>query len=104
MIACAGRVRRKLAELLQREFPECGGQAVIWDAQKITAATGWYRTSRHHGNDSYRWNAFAIFKRTGNTAYAIGSYDTMTECLKAGCLVMHSDGEISAKHRENKHV
>jgi len=97
----AGRTRRKLAELLQKEFPTCGGQPVTWSADRIYAATGWYRTSRHHGNDSYRWDAFSRFDRSGNTAHAVGSYDTMTECIKTGGLVMHSDGEITAKAHAN---
>lgn len=91
-----GRTRRKLAELLQKEFPTCGDQAIIWDAERITAATGWYRTSGHHGNDSYRWEAFSRFERSGNVALVASSYDTMTECVKLGHLIMYSDGEVSA--------
>jgi hypothetical protein len=96
MGSTTGRTRRKLAELLQREFPTCGDQPVSWFVDQIYAATGWYRTSRHHSNDCYRWEAFSIFDRSGNTAHAVASYDTMTECVKLGHLVMHSDGEITA--------
>ena len=91
-----GRTRRKLAELLQKEFPACGGQPIIWDAERITAATGWYRTSGHHGNDSYRWEAFSRFERSGNVALVASCYDTMTECVNLGHLIMHPDGEVSA--------
>ena len=97
----AGRTRRKLASLLQKEFPNFGDQPVTWSADRIYAATGWYRTSSHHGNDSYRWEAFSRFDRSGNIAHAVASYDTMTECVKVGGLVMHSDSEITAKARVN---
>lgn len=93
-----GRTRRKLADLLQKEFPMCGDQPITWQAEKIYAATGWYRTSGHYGNDSWRWEAFSTFDRSGNTALVASSYDTMTECVKAGHLVMHPDGEVTAKH------
>lgn len=99
MSATIGRTRRKLAELLQRQFPMCGNLPITWRPEKIYPATGWYRTSRHYGNDSWRWEAFATFDHSGNTAMAAQSYDTMTECVKAGHLVMHVDGEITAASR-----
>ena len=94
-----GRTRRKLAELLQKEFPMCGDQPITWTAERITAATGWYRTSHHYGNDSWRWEAFSTFTRSGRPATVASSYDTMTDCVKAGHLVMHPDGEVTAKAR-----
>lgn len=97
-----GRTRRKLAALLQREFPMCGDQPITWKPEKIYAATGWYRTSRHCGNDSWRWEAFSTFDRSGNIALTASSYDTMTECVKAGNLVMHADGEVTAKRRAHE--
>lgn len=92
-----GRTRRKLAELLQRELPMCGDQPITWSPKEIYAATGWYRTSGHYGNDSWRWEAYSKFERSGNVAMTASSYDTMTECVKAGHLVMHADGEVTAK-------
>lgn len=91
-----GRTRKNLCKLLQKEFLTLGDREVTWKSERIHAATGWYRSSRHYGNDSYRWEAFSFFTHSGNVAHAVGSYDTMTECVKSGKLSMHSDGEISA--------
>ena len=103
-----GRTRKKLVELLQKEFPTLWGRPVTWKVENIICATGWYRSSRHYSNESYRWSATSVFSDTGKKAHFVNSFYTMTECVKAGRLEVDDEGEIFAveaalaKHGETK--
>ena len=80
-----GRVRRRLAAALQRDFPYCGELPITWRADRIDEASGWYRISVFA--DVWRWEAWAFFEN-GSAALNIGSWFTMTECARAKKLVM----------------
>lgn len=82
-----GRVRQKLAALLQKEFPTTwDGLSISWNADQISEATGWYRSSPFA--DVYRWEAWAYFTdKPDQVAYCVSCWDTMTNCIKAGALI-----------------
>lgn len=83
-----GRTRIKLAALLNKCFPE-------WDVrpEHLEPASGSYRTNRLL--DVYCWELFT-YTKTG-LPVVLGCFDTMTECLKAGSVVLSHD-ELMANH------
>ena len=81
----AGRVKIKLAAALQRNFPDLNGSSVTWHPEDLWDAKGGARTGKC---DVYRWSGASRFTGSGNTAYAVDSFCTMTECVKARDLEM----------------
>ena len=69
--------RQRLADELSRQTGK------LFLPENIHLPRGWYRTSRRGSNDSYRWEAFPA-DRAG---WSIGSYATITECLKKGFFI-----------------
>lgn len=91
-----GRTREKLAELLQKSFPDHNGLALTWKPDWLYAATGAYRS---RGIDCYRWEGFGRHVRSDGTSFAVmsvGSYITMTELIKAKRLRISGSDEIFA--------
>lgn len=92
-----GRVRRALAALLQKSFPDTSaGLKLTWEAEQVYPATGRYRTDWRL--DCARWEAFARHYRDDGTyfnVWSVHSYATMTELIKCKALEMSPDGEIS---------
>jgi hypothetical protein len=89
-----GKVREKLAQLLQKSFPTKGEFALTWRAEWLHPAAGAYRTS---GIDCFRWEGSARhFREDGTfyTAMSVGSYETMTSLIKANRLRISSSGEV----------
>lgn len=75
---------QRLAALLQKSFPDRNGLPVVWPVDEIYPATGAWRTNVNL--DVWRWSAYAHYvgpdgKECG-TAYAVGSYATITELIK----------------------
>jgi hypothetical protein len=78
-----GRTRQRMAALLQREIPTLNGAPIIWTAENVRPAQGWYRTDPRA--DCYRWSAIAHGAES-NLVLSVDSWHTMTEILKAGSL------------------
>lgn len=79
-----GRVRVALAALLSKET----GRQV--NPEDVVPATGWWRTDCRA--DCYRWEI-----ATGPSKLVLGSWDTMTECVRNGITVDLKAGEVYAK-------
>lgn len=80
-----GRIKIKLAAALQRDFPDLNGSPVVWHPEDLWEAKGGARTGQA---DLYRWSGCSRFSGSGNTAFVVDSYCTMTECAKAKELEM----------------
>ena len=80
-----GRTRIKLAKILS----DCLG--IDCQPEELQPATGANRTDRRL--DIYCWEVFSKYKN--GLPFVAGSYDTMTDCVKAGKVKL-SDGEIFA--------
>ena len=91
-----GRVRAKLAALLQKSFPEgAGGLSLTWEADQLYPATGRYRTDWRM--DCARWEGFARHYRPDGTfwtVFSVHSYFPMSELIRASSLIISSTGEI----------
>lgn len=84
-----GRIKRKLAKALQRDFPMLGTHPITWKPERIYEAKGGVRTSLIY--DAYRWSATAVFQETGNTACVVDSFCTATQCAYARQLVKNEN-------------
>lgn len=84
-----GRTRKRLAKILE----ECLG--IVCEGEDLRPSQGRCRnnTTIH---DCYAWEVFAMTK--SGHPFIAGSFDTMTECVKAGAVEM-KQGEISALWR-----
>ena len=108
MIRKPGRTRRKLAELLQKNFPTTwdGRVPVTWHPEWLYPAKGSYRTNINL--DCYRWEGFAKhLDEHGQevfTVFAVGSLYPMGELLKYADLEMDKDGEITPAVTPNADV
>jgi hypothetical protein len=83
-----GKVRKALAKLLQKSFPEHNGLALTWEPENIYPATGYWRTDPYV--DCFRWEGFGRHYRQDGTYFtlvSLGSYETMTELCKAKKLI-----------------
>ncbi len=79
-----GRIRIRLAKIISESLNlDC-------IPEDLKPATGRCRTD--HTLDLYRWEVFCKTK-TG-MSWVRGSFYTMTECVKAGAVVLDRDGEI----------
>lgn len=90
-----GRIRIRLAKLLQASFPYKGTLALTWKPEKLYPATGAYRTDQML--DCWRWEGFGVHLRPDGselTAMDVGSYYTMSELVKAKRLAISSGGEV----------
>lgn len=91
-----GRVRKKLAKLLQENFPTTPlGVELTWRPEKLYPATGSYRTNVRL--DCWRWEGFAVHIRQDGTEYtalAVGGYTKMSELIKEKELEILSGGEV----------
>jgi hypothetical protein len=81
-----GRVRIRLAEILS----ECLG--LDCQPEDLSPTQGEYRVNKSH--DIYSWEVFTQTK--AGLTFVAGSWDTMTDCVKAG-KVSISDGIISSE-------
>lgn len=99
-----GRVRQKLAALLQENFPRKGDLSLTWSAEWLYPATGAYRTNQRL--DCWRWEGAARHYRPDGTwfvALCVGGYTTMTELIKARELRIDGTGEVTpACNKETK--
>lgn len=96
-VSIPGRTRVRLAKLLQASFPYKGTLALTWKPEKLYPATGAYRTNQML--DCWRWEGFGVHVRPDGSEQVVmevGSYDTMTELVKAERLKIDSTGEVSA--------
>lgn len=91
-----GRVRVKLAKLLQTSFPEAaGGLHLTWEPEHLYPATGSYRTNVML--DCMRWEGFARHYRADGsyfTVWGVGSYIPMSQLIKAERLEISESGEV----------
>jgi len=90
-----GRVREKLAALLQKSFPDKDGFALTWRAEWLYPATGSYRTN--YMLDCWRWEGFARHYRPDGsymTMMSVGSYETMSALIKADKLTISGADEV----------
>lgn len=91
-----GRVRQKLARLLQDNFPvSTGGLALTWEPEHLHPATGRYRTDWRM--DCARWEGFARHYRCDGTFWTVlnvHSYTPMSELIKANQLTVSATGEV----------
>lgn len=91
-----GRVRVKLAALLQRSFPVGdGGLKLSWEPEQLYPATGSYRTNVTL--DCMRWEGFARhYREDGSffTVWNVCSYVPMSELIKAQELTISENGEV----------
>jgi hypothetical protein len=78
-------VRRKLAEVLQRDLTEAGLRVRV-SADELDPQMGAWRTD--HRLDVMRWDGrIEIDYGTGWRWIPIGSWDTMTDCCRGVVLV-----------------
>ena len=85
-----GRVRIALAEKLQAALTDAGLEVRV-EADNLTPATGSWRTDVRL--DVMSWKGTIDVKRDDTwRSYCIGSWDTMTECLRAKKLHVEWDG------------
>lgn len=85
-----GKTRIKLAKIIS----ECLN--ITCEPEELRPAGGRQR-NRTTLHDGYAWEMFA---HNDGKPIVAGSFDTMTECVKAGKVSMHK-GEISADFKEN---
>lgn len=94
---------KRLAKLLTVAMREhLKRDDVIFNPEEIYPATGWYRTSQYA--DCHRWQAYYGFVK-GNNMGCVGSWDTMTDCVKYGITLGSGAGvtdiEVQSKNPEN---
>lgn len=89
---------KRLAKLLQKNFPDRNGLPVIWKPEAIYCAKGAWRKK---SMDVWSWQAFAEYEN-GGTAYHAGSYETVTALIKATTLEMCRDGEVWAAKEQSE--
>ncbi len=86
-----------MAKLLQASFPRQGTLELTWRPENLRPATGAWRTNQML--DCWRWEGYGIHVRQDGSELVVmevGSYDTMTELVKAKSLKVSQTGEISA--------
>lgn len=101
-----GRVCVALARKLQEQFPEKRLRdpaneteiviPLLWTADHLWPATGYYRTDRRA--DCWRWEGMARAVRPDGTTWnagSVGGYTTMTDLCRPGDLTWHPGGEIT---------
>lgn len=71
--------RTRLAKKLQKQIPDFNGQPILWSAERMFPAEGWYRSSPHA--DCYRFSAHFRFHDRENW-WSVDCWYTMTECLR----------------------
>ena len=79
-----GRVRIRLAKIISDSL------GIVCEPEELQPARGANRTNKML--DIYAWEVFA---HNNGKKFIAGSFNTMTECVKAG-KVTYSHGEISA--------
>lgn len=87
----AGRVRRALAAVLQRDIPTINGVAITWLPERLYPARG----RAPLGLDKYRWSGSPIFTASGNGAGLFDCWDAMAACVQAKRLVLRGN-EVEA--------
>ena len=96
----AGRVREKLAAMLQKSFPvSAGGLELTWLPEQLYPATGRYRTDWRM--DCARWEGFARhYKPDGTfwTVLSVHSYTPMSKLIKASALILSESGEVGGRN------
>ncbi|MBH3440484.1 hypothetical protein [Pseudomonas luteola] len=100
---------RRLAALLQKSFPDRNGLPVRWDPEEIYPAQGAWRSNTML--DVWRWEAFAHYVgpdgKNQGTAYAVGSYATITELIKESRLKLCGDevyGPVEATRLDEQYT
>lgn len=83
--------------MLNEQFPTRNGIPIQWDESDFHVAQGAWRKK---SMDVWSWNAYAVYKDTGGTAMAVGSYTTVTELIKCKRLVIGDDGEVYGENDE----
>ena len=83
-----GRIRIKLAKIIS----DCLG--VDCYPEELQAAGGRQRNNTTI-NDGYAWE---VFSTKDGRAFVAGSFYTMTDCVKAGFVIMEN-GEIEAHYK-----
>ena len=76
-----GKIREKLAEMLQ-------AKGFMVQPEDFWIQEGVYR---HFAYDGARWGAYWHPKKGSQLVYSIYSWDTMTECVRTGIVVMPDD-------------
>ena len=97
--------RQRLAALLSKQAGEHFGVALTFTPDRVLSAEGWYRSNPF--SDTLRWEASAPSPRVGSQMrYRVGSYDTMTKCLRYGFRLVPSgkswEAEVYANDEEGK--
>lgn len=91
-----GRVRIKLAALLQKSFPvSSGGLTLTWEPTNLFPATGRYRTDWRM--DCARWEGAARHYREDGTFWTVTtvhSYYPMRDLIRATELDVSTSGEV----------
>lgn len=99
-----GRVCVALAKKMQENFPELHYKdfdrewsiKLTWLPENFFPARGYYRTD--YRADCARWEAAAVVIREDGSRYThsvVQGYTRMSDLIKKGDLVWHSDGEIT---------
>lgn len=94
----------KLLKMLNASFPTFGRSKVVWLAEDLHIASGFWRTNVNA--DVWRWNAYSRFVRDdgtlGGTAHGVGSYTPITELIKSKHLTL-GDDEVFGSDKESDH-
>lgn len=98
-----GRIRRKLAVMLAREL-HSDDFRVRTDPDRLRPTTGYWRTN--YQADCMPWDGHIdvqIGKSTEWVSFAIGSWATMTDCLKGFTFsIHHGQIELHADHEKQR--
>jgi hypothetical protein len=80
-----GRIRRRLAAVLNKSIPNINGVCVVWKPEQLFPATGRYRTDVRM--DCCRWEGFChLAGRPEQVFTDVHSWHTMRECVAAGAV------------------
>jgi hypothetical protein len=80
-----GRVRQRLAAVLNASLPSINGVRVVWKAEQLYPATGRYRSD--YRMDCCRWEGFCYMAdRPEQVFSSVHCWHTMSECVKAGAV------------------
>jgi len=91
-----GRVRHRLAALLQSSFPvSVDGMVLTWKPERLYPATGAYRTN--HRLDSYRWEGYGVYidgDGIEHPAMDVASHLTMSQLIRSKRLKIAREDEV----------
>lgn len=96
-----GRVRERLARMLEAAFTAIGEEASV-QASELRPATGYWRTD--HRADAFRWEGRCRVRLKDGTwtVRGLDSWDTMTDCVRSGVTIERDRHSFLASANESR--